>query len=125
MFILFVIYFLLHQQEGYLGINSQEVILPGFVSSAESNELHDPDDDYTIELDPNAIESYKKSCNLKYDGIACINVAVMYGNGTGTKKSRDKASEYFGKACEYGYIGGCKNWNILNGYGPEVPNVSQ
>ena len=66
-----------------------------------------------------AIENYKKSCDLKY-GIACLDVAAMYSNGTRVKKNRKKASEYYGKACDYGYAGGCKNWNILNGYAPEM-----
>jgi len=71
-----------------------------------------------------AMKNYKISCDLKY-GLACLSVAYMYVNGEGVEQSREKASEYFAKACDYGYAGGCKNWNSMNGYAPEVPSITK
>ena len=71
-----------------------------------------------------AMENYKRSCDLKY-GLACLSVAYMYANSEGVEQSREKASEYFAKACGYGYTGGCKNWNSMNGYAPSVPKITK
>jgi hypothetical protein len=48
-----------------------------------------------------ALKYLNKSCDLKY-GMACLQLASMYGNGTGVTKSREKTSEYYEKACDYG-----------------------
>ena len=71
-----------------------------------------------------AMDNYKRSCELKY-GLACLSVAYMYANDEGVLQSREKAFTYFARACDYGYAGGCKNWNIMNGYVPEVPNITK
>jgi len=44
----------------------------------------------------------------------------MYVGGDNVPKDTKKASDYYKIACNYGYAGECKNWNVLNGYGPEV-----
>lgn len=71
-----------------------------------------------------ALENFTISCELKY-GLACLEVAYLYNGDLLGEQDKGKASEYFEKACNYGYAGGCKNWNIVNGYEPEIANISQ
>ena len=60
----------------------------------------------------NAIEYYKKSCDLRY-GIGCVNLGVLYAKVENYKD----ANSYFRRACELRNAEGCLNLGISYSYG--------
>lgn len=63
----------------------------------------------------NAIEYYKKSCDLRY-GVGCVNLGVIYAKVENYKD----ANSYFGRACDLRNAEGCLNLGISYAYGYDV-----
>ncbi|WP_334086822.1 SEL1-like repeat protein [Helicobacter typhlonius] len=47
------------------------------------------------------------------DDKACFNLAEMFMEGKGVKKDRQKAMEYYGLSCDFGFQEGCDEYKAL------------
>ena len=59
------------------------------------------------------LETHKKSCD-QGAANACIQLGVIYADGSGVERDNQKALALFSKACEMGDAVGCRYHKVLD-----------
>ncbi len=85
------------------------------------------DDAKARELYNKALKRYQVLCDDSGVGRACHEVAGMFRRGDGIAASRDKAGEYYDRACGFGFMDSCVRLALFykNGEGGKARDVKK
>ena len=65
-----------------------------------------------INIHASTLSAMQTACDNKI-AEACYHFGILYEQGSGVSQDKNKAKEYYLKACEYGYDNACKNFELI------------